>query len=189
MFAASLARLLGGDCCGTLPPWRDEIGLGRDGGLSRQDAAQRARCESGPPILSLHGVVFAILYLGSLRAEATDGLGLTGKADVGAHRGLIPASARTVDAVVGPPAAIRRTGLHRSAGFPGRAAWRDREFGRSRSVASGNDDRQCEREAGNEIVIWPHAVDLKAMDAGPVPARRALRRRAEPVQSTETRPW
>ncbi len=123
-----------------------------------------------------------------LRVKAADGLGLASDADVGAGR-LRAVGARAVDAVIGPPIAIRRTGLHRNIGCVGCSARWDREFSRAGGVASGDEHRQRESDQGQDIailswVIWPHAVFLKrdertSSPAGNPPAKRF----------TATRPW
>ena len=103
-----------------------------------------------------------------LHAEAADGFGLTGKADVGAHRSLTGGAARAVDAFVGPSVATRRTGLHRNI-FGHEARW-DGEFGRCERLAASKDGDQRERKTCNDA-MWPHPHFPN--NARPVAGRRA----------------
>ena len=98
-----------------------------------------------------------------LHAEAADGFGLTGKADVGADRRRVLGAARATDAFVGPSGAVRRTGLDRN--IFRRDPRRDGEFGCDDGITAGNDDRQRDSEPCNETVTWPHAVFLTPMNA------------------------
>ena len=84
------------------------------------------------------------LLFGRLCADTADRLGLAGNADIGADRRFAVRIARAVDTAVGPPAAIRRSLLHRDV-FGGLAR-RNLEFGGADAGAGHckESDRQCE---------------------------------------------
>jgi hypothetical protein len=73
------------------------------------------------------GVTPRLLLVRNCGAQAADGLGLAGKADVGADRLLALRVSRAVHATISPPAAIRQTFLYRD--ILRDPAWRDLDFG------------------------------------------------------------